>query len=365
MSRNIQSRLSAPLILWVLCCGLSFNVRAQSGEAPLTSRELVRRLYQLPAHPEKRDEIVEEIRKRGIGFPLTDGLRSLVATKSGNDALLRRTLEEAERRRLNPAASALPSEAEGREILSRTRAATLAAAEAMPDFVVKQLITRSYALGSSGNWKARDRLAIAVSYRAGAGEEYKVLAVNGMPPNVDFKEGRGYEQLGGTTSTGEYVSMLAQLFAEERQASFKMVDTDLLRGRRTVVYEYEVKRPFSLLRIKDGALEVRAGYHGRVWIDRENYRVLRFEEIADLPAEVPAGFHIIAARGLIDYDWVEINERQYLLPSRAEIILTSGRNDQSVQSRNEIRFRDYQKFGTDVKIIEDVEFEDDQDGKKP
>ena len=37
----------------------------------------------------KSDEIVEEIRKRGIGFPLTEGMRSLVATKSGSDALLR------------------------------------------------------------------------------------------------------------------------------------------------------------------------------------------------------------------------------------------------------------------------------------
>src|SRR5262245_37516299 len=69
---------------------------------PMTNQEFVRLLYQLPAHPEQRDKLVDEIRKRGINFPLTDGLRSLVATKSGNDALLRRTLEEAERKRLNP-----------------------------------------------------------------------------------------------------------------------------------------------------------------------------------------------------------------------------------------------------------------------
>ena len=46
-----------------------------------------------------RDEIVEEIRKRGIGFPLTDGMRSLVATKSGNDAL---TAPHARRSRTAP-----------------------------------------------------------------------------------------------------------------------------------------------------------------------------------------------------------------------------------------------------------------------
>src|SRR6266536_5593723 len=130
------------LFVVVLCPSL---VKAQSQSSPLTSREVVALVYQLPKHPELRDEIVAEIRKRGIGFPLTDGMRSLVATKSGSDALIRRTLEEAERRRVNPAASALPSETEGDELLQRTRNVTLAAANAMPDFIVKQIIKRSVA----------------------------------------------------------------------------------------------------------------------------------------------------------------------------------------------------------------------------
>src|SRR6266542_2158575 len=134
------------LFVVVLCPSL---VKAQSQSSPLTSREVVALVYQLPKHPELREEVVEEIRKRGIGFPLTDGMRSLVATKSGNDALLRRTLEEAERRRLNPTASALPPEADGSELLERTRAATLAATDAMPDFIVKQLIKRAAAYGNT------------------------------------------------------------------------------------------------------------------------------------------------------------------------------------------------------------------------
>src|ERR1044071_2054435 len=114
-------------------------------QKPLTSQEVVSLLYQLQRSPDMRDEIGEQIRKRGIGFALTDGMRSLVATKSGNDALLRRTLEEAERRRVNPTASALPPTTEGDELLQRTRNVTLAAANAMPDFIVKQLIRRSVA----------------------------------------------------------------------------------------------------------------------------------------------------------------------------------------------------------------------------
>src|ERR1700682_2211951 len=69
---------------------------------PLTNQEFVQLLYQLPKHPESKDKLIDDIRKRGISFPVTDGLRSLVATKSGNDAALQRTLAEADRRRTNP-----------------------------------------------------------------------------------------------------------------------------------------------------------------------------------------------------------------------------------------------------------------------
>src|ERR671928_50145 len=108
-----------------LACGLlsvglfCSSVRAQQPDAPLTSQELVKLVYQLPQHPERRDQVIEEIRRRGIGFDLTEGMRGLVATKSGNDALLRRTLEEAARRRANPAAAALPPPAEAEQPLER------------------------------------------------------------------------------------------------------------------------------------------------------------------------------------------------------------------------------------------------------
>src|SRR5436305_5920061 len=249
---KLLAPLASALFALLLFASIVTNARAQTPSTPLTSQELVRLVYQLPGHPEKRDEVIEEIRKRGLGFPLSDGIRSVVASKSGNDSLLRRTLEEAERRRLNPVVASLPPEAESKDLLEKTRVGTLAASEAMPDFIVKQQITRSRAYGNTNNWVPMDHLTIAVSYRASAGEEYKLLAINGMPPSKDYKEGNSYEQVGGTSSTGEYVTMLALLFKPDTRAEFKPVDTDTLRGRRTIVYEYEVKQEFSNQRIKAG-----------------------------------------------------------------------------------------------------------------
>ena len=190
-------------LLALISAAVILNCFAQSANKPLTSKEVVSRLYELPRHPERRDSIVEEIRTRGIDFPLTSGMRSLVATKSGNDPLLRRTLEEDERRRLNPAASAVPPGLEANELVDRARVATLAAAEAMPDFIVKQLIRRTIAYGNTNNWLPQDNLAIAVSYRANIGEEYKILSVNGMPLGPEVKERKDYSKyVGGASSSG-------------------------------------------------------------------------------------------------------------------------------------------------------------------
>lgn len=347
--------LAFALILWLSTNSVFGQDSAQ--QQPITSQELVQLVYQLPKHPEQRDEIVDEIRKRGISFALTDGMRSLVANKSGSDPILRRTLEEAERRRANPKTVTLPSEAEANELLRLTKNVTMAASGAMPDFIVRQLIKRSAAFGNTANWIPQDTLTIGVSYRAAAGEEYKVLTVNGMPPGPESKAGSEYgDTVGGASSTGEYVTALANLFKDEAHTAFKMVDTDLLRGQRTIVYEYEVDLPYSSLVLKaDKSTSANVASRGRVWIDREQYRVLRFEQIA---VQIPGDFPIRAASSLIDYDWVKINERPYLLPSHAEILITSLYKDrQLVQSRNDIRFRGYQKFGADVKIYDDVDDE--------
>ena len=333
-------------------------------EQPLTSKEFVSLLYMLPRNPQKRDELIEDIRRRGIGFALTDGMRSLVATKSGNDALLRRTLEEAERRRVNPTAAALPSETEARELLERTRNVTLAAANAMPDFLVKQIIKRSYAFDNTGTWKQHDNITLAVGYRANAGEEYRLLTLNGMPVPEEVRNSPDYSKYApGATSSGvEYVTSVANLFKPESQAEFKVVDTDTIQGRRTVVYEYIIKKQFSPLQLVTGGARAYVGSRGRVWLDRELDRVLRFEQIA---TEVPADFPIVGASTLIDYDWVMINERKYLLPTHSVVIITSSNAQSIVQDRNDIRFRSYQKYGAELKVIEEFDEDDPPEPEPP
>ena len=355
------------LLLAIIILASCVPLLAQDSK-PLTNQEFVALLYQLQRNPGTRDEVVEQVRTRGIGFQLTDGMRSLVATKSGNDSLLRRTLEEAERRRVNPKASALPSETEGQELLDRTRNVTLAAANAMPDFLVKQIIKRSVAYGQTANWIPQDNLTIAVGYRANVGEEYKILTVNGMPPGPEQSEAsRDYSKnvpKGASSSGVEYISAQADIFKPEAKTEFRMVDTDVILGKRTVVYEYVVKKDNSQLTLSlaDTGARATVGSRGRLWIDRELDRVVRFEQIA---TEIPRDFPITAASSLIDYDWVQINEHKYLLPTHSEILLTTVNPKFVLQSRNDIKFRSYQKFGAELKVVDEVGEDDDEPPKPP
>jgi hypothetical protein len=356
--RKFLSFLSAALLCVALLAGSAAAQQPPPAQGPLTAQELRALVLQLPRRAVLKQEIISELRRRGINFRLTSGLLSFVATKSGNDAELRRALEEAERRFLNPESAAPAPPEEAAALLEKTRAATLAAADAMPDFVVRQLITRSYAQGRTQNWRTADRLTVGVSYRVEGGEQYRLLTVNGMATPPQSEGRRDYANIGGTSSTGEFVSTLKSLFDPESRAEFKPLDTDTLRGRRTVVYEYEVKRAHSnrVLTYNNQRGTV-VGYRGKLWIDRELARVLRIESDS---TEIPEDFPIIASSRHIDYEWVKIEgQGEYLLPSRALLVMTVADAGRLEQHRNDIRFRNYQKYGTELRVIEDDVFEEE------
>jgi hypothetical protein len=362
--RRLLPRLAALLLCAVMSGGLGAQSVPAQTQSPLTNEEFLSLVRQLPKRPGLKEQIISELRRRGISFTLTSGLRAFVATKSGNDEDLRRVLEEAERRFLNPkAAAALPSEAESADVLQKTSAATLEAADQMPDFVVKQLITRAVALGKSQNWRVEDRLVVGVTYRVSAGEQYRLLAVNGVAGPVQASEKSDYKEAGGTSSTGEFVTALKALFADESKTEFHPLDTDTLRGRRALVYSYDIKKANSTRIISRADREVLAAHRGKVWIDREKFRVLRIEsEAYDLPADFP----VTATTSAIDYDWVTIpGQGEYLLPSRSVLVMTLAENGQSGQFRNDIRFRNYQKFGTELKILDDDIIDEETPPKPP
>ena len=332
---------------------LSSAIFAQAPQQkPLSQTEYVKMLYGLQANPASKEDLISAIRKRGLGFTLTRGLRSLTISKSKNDAELRRTLEEANRRRVNPTSAKLPSEAEAKELIDKARQNTLAAVEEMPDFVVKQRIKRSAAYAGTNNFRSLDRLIVAVSYLSKGQEEYKVLSINGVIQDKP-KSKSDYSEVKGTSSTGEFVSVLAKIFKRDSETKFELVDTDTIRGKRTVVFDYSIEKDKAkqLLTsqgyVTDSTI---TGVKGRIWIDCKDFRVLRVENIA---TEIPANFPIRSAQRIINYEWVKINEEIFLLPSLSDVRLTFRQDKNLFESRNLIHFKDYKKYGSEVIILDD------------
>ncbi len=346
----------------IILFSISFGQAQNNQPKPLSQTEYVKMLYDLQKNAGGRDDLIEAIRKRGISFELTDGLRGLTRTKSKNDSELQRTLEEADRRRQNPVAAKLPSATEAAEVLEKARANTLAAVDEMPDFVVKQLISRSYAYAGTNNFRSLDRLVVAVSYRASGQEEYKLLSKNGILENNPTPR-QAYSEVGGTSSTGEFVTVLAKIFKPDSDTKFEIVDTDTIRNRSALVYSYSIIGDKAKQQITaSGAFDdsVITGMEGKVWIDRADFRVLRVESAA---TEIPETFRVRSANRTIDYDWVTIADEKYLLPSLSDVRLTSRENSQLYETRNVIRFKDYQKYGSEVRIVEEDEAAPDEKPK--
>jgi hypothetical protein len=87
-----------------------------------------------------------------------------------------------------------------------------------------------------------------------------------------------------------------------------------------------------------------AGYHGLLYVDRENSAVMKVTLQAD---DIPTGFPIREVNLSLDYDHVEISGLKFILPLKAVI---SSRTGPKMLTRNEVEFRMYRKFTAESTI---------------
>ena len=212
----------------------------------------------------------------------------------------------------------------------------------LPDFICQQEITRYYDLGT-GAWDRIDTLSYELTYN-NKRESYKPLNSVGRPMT------RPLEQSGGAYSTGDWATALSLLFMPETGATFKPAGKEKLGQKQTAIYDFKVPLERSQLTISAGAAPIKAGYSGTVWIDVDTKTVLRIEQAAD---DLPASYPVTQTETAIDYDMVKLRgiDVEFLLPIRAEFVIGDRRKRQF--SRNQIYFKFYRKFETDIKVIDE------------
>jgi microsomal dipeptidase-like Zn-dependent dipeptidase len=91
---------------------------------------------------------------------------------------------------------------------------------------------------------------------------------------------------------------------------------------------------------------VRVGYHGQVFIDSATRAVRRITEVVD---EVPNKFPIRGVSVSVDYDYIAINNHDYMLPVDARVLLRKGRREADL---NEIEYRNFRRFGSNSRILD-------------
>jgi hypothetical protein len=89
---------------------------------------------------------------------------------------------------------------------------------------------------------------------------------------------------------------------------------------------------------------------GELTVDRETHGVMSITNITD---EVPKRFPIRKVAVRVDYDYVAINNHDYLLPVNAQVISKLAGNSFSgeVLRRNDIAFSNFRKYGSNARIL--------------
>jgi len=244
-----------------------------------------------------------------------------------------------------PAASPPPSAEAREQIIEAAREIALHYTESLPDFLCTQAIRRYVDADGQESWRLMDRLVVKLGY-AEHREAYKLVSVNDRPADQD------YQSLEGSTSAGEFGSMLHEIFAPRSRTEFRWERETVFHERRMHVFSYRVALGDATYQLSyspdpQHRQSVNTGFHGLVYVDRETNRVEEFVLEAD---SIPPDFPLLRASTSVEYDFAEVGGRPYLLPLRADVRLTTA-----IQAtRNDVQFVNYQKFSADATLSFDT-----------
>jgi hypothetical protein len=217
-------------------------------------------------------------------------------------------------------------------LIEQAREAAASFLEGLPNYVCQEQTTRYVSETRQPSWNVVDVVSAEVVYDDHQ-ESYRNLQINGRPTKKSPEDS-------GAWSTGEFGTILGNLFAPQSATEFKYVQEETLSHRATSLFDFKVARVRASWKIWVPGQYIMPAYKGSVWIDKQTGQVLRIEMQAK---EVPQAFPEISVETAVDYDTISLGSAdRFLLPVHAEA-LSCWRNSNECQ-RNVIEFRNYHKF---------------------
>ncbi len=207
----------------------------------------------------------------------------------------------------------------------------------LPNYLVQQLTIRYFSTVSPARWQQIDQVTADLAYVDGK-EDYRNFRVNNQP--VDRPE------QSGSWSTGEFSTTLEDILSPMTNAKFRRRGAQKMAGRNAMVFDYTVAQPNSHWTIvAPDDRRYNPPYEGAIWVDQDTRRVLRIEQRT---SSMPSGWPYKGAECVLEYGYVRIDQKTYLLPDRAEN--QACMSGSGACTRNVIEFRNYRKFTTESNV---------------
>jgi hypothetical protein len=316
---------------------------ASSIELKMADTELAKYLAKTKLSERLDDVTIEKLLASGIGPKTLNALRTL---RDQSESLSKaKPVAAAPKWQPPPAPNAMEQAA----IIEEVREYALNYSKSLPNFLSTQVVRRyqagapgsRYMRSSEPSWVQVDLLTIRLSYYDQK-EEYKLILHNNSPTKEDFKS------LGGATSTGEFGSLLRDIFEPRTHARFGWDGWARLRDQVVMAFDYSVEQANSQWGIEyERKDHIVPAYSGRILIDKESHVVLRITLNAD---NIPATFPVKMATTILDYDYTDISGHQFLLPLKSETQMSAD----GVLSRNDTEFRLYRKYSAESDVTYDI-----------
>ena len=301
-------------------------------------KQVAQMLQHMKLSEKLTDDKIEELQGAGAGPKTVAALKELGTVT----AALSAPAPPPPPKEVKPIPS--PSYEEQQKILNETREYALNFSKNLPDYICTQMTRRFYDPTGKESWRKADEIATKLSY-FDQKEKYQVILYNGAPTD------KSMDKLGGTTSQGEFGSLLKGVFEPRTDAEFHWERWGMLRGHLCHVYKYTVDQEHSEWSIYDGEAKqsVVPAYEGEVFVDTTTNQVLR---VTLDSVNIPNDFRVRIAKSVLDYDYQTISGQKFLLPMKLTTRLDDNRH---YQSRNDVEFRNYRKFSADTTLTFDTD----------
>ena len=235
-----------------------------------------------------------------------------------------------------------PSPDELNSILEDATKYAMAYRESLPNLMCEQVTYRSVDLNGAKQWKHKDKITEFLTYFDH--EESRIM----LEHELNGSTSRDYTgDTRGMISAGEFGVALSGLFRPASKADFHWKEAGVLGDGTVQVFDYRVAPENSTFNLRASPKDVvTVGYHGQVFIDTATRTVRRISQVID---QVPEKFPIRAVSVSLDYDYVVINNHDYMLPVGAQVMIRKGRRETDL---NEIQYRNFRRFGSSVRILD-------------